>query len=198
MLIIFVRYPEAGRAKTRLIPAIGAVAAAEMQHEMSVRTLATARQFAKGANDWIEVRFAGGTPEQMAALYGADLQYREQGKGDLGQRLTLAIADGFRSGARTVVVIGTDCPALNAGHLHAANEALGESDLVLGPALDGGYYLIGLRQPRLELFEGIDWSTERVLSQTMQAADRLGLNIYLLEALADVDRPDDLRHVPVS
>jgi rSAM/selenodomain-associated transferase 1 len=198
MLIILLRYPEPGRAKTRLIAAIGAVAAADLQHEMSVRTLATARQFAQGANHGIEVRFTGGTLGQMSTLYGADLQYREQGEGDLGHRLSLAIAEGLRSGARTVVVIGTDCPALTVDHLYAANEALGESDLVLGPALDGGYYLIGLSQPHSELFEGIDWSTERVLSQTMQAAHRLGLSVRLLAPLADVDRPEDLPQVPTS
>ncbi|MBI3863082.1 MAG: TIGR04282 family arsenosugar biosynthesis glycosyltransferase [Planctomycetia bacterium] len=196
MLLVFVRYPEAGTTKTRLIPAVGAVAAAEIQHRMSLHTLTCAREFSHDANIDVEVRFAGGTVEQIATLYGADLKYRDQGAGDLGPRLARATADAFLAGARRVIVIGTDCPALSVQHLRGAHDALVEADVVLGPAADGGYYLIGVREPHPELFEGIAWSSEWVLAQTLSAADRLGLAVQLLETLADVDRPEDLRHVP--
>jgi len=196
MLIVFVRYPAPGKAKTRLIPAVGPVAAADIQHRMSLCTLAVASEFGRDHKVDAEVRFTGGTAEQMVPLYGRDLRYRDQGEGDLGQRLKLAVADAFDAGARTVVVIGTDCPKLSAGHLRDAHEALLDADVVLGPALDGGYYLIGLRQAHLQLFDDIAWSTQRVLQQTLDATSRLGLSVQLLETLADVDRPEDLQHLP--
>jgi rSAM/selenodomain-associated transferase 1 len=196
MLIIFTKYPEPGMTKTRLVPAIGAIAAADIQHRMSLRTFAIAKEFCREIGTEIEIRFTGGTAEQMAGKYGPELQYREQGVGDLGQRLTLAVNDAFLGGAREVVAIGSDCPGLSTIHLLAASEALLDTDVVLGPALDGGYYLIGLRQPHVELFNGIAWSTEHVLQQTLQIANRLGLAVHLLETLADIDRPEDLRHMP--
>ena len=193
MLIVFVKYPEPGKSKTRLIPAIGATKAAEIQHQMSLLTLATAREFSHRTGNDVEIRFTGSTAEAMATLYGSDLRYREQSEGDLGERLRLAIDEGFYSGAPNVVVIGTDCPALTVAHIAAAQDALAETDVVLGPAFDGGYYLIGLRQPQCELFEGIAWSTNQVLQQTLNAAKRAGLSVRLLETLADIDRPEDLQ-----
>ena len=196
MLIVFVKYPEPGKSKTRLVPAIGATKAAEIQHEMSLRTLATAREFGRRTRNDVEIRITGATAEAMAMLYGTDLRYREQSAGDLGRRLRLAIAEGFCAGALTVLVIGTDCPALTVAHLGAAQDALAETDGVLGPAFDGGYYLIGLRQPQCELFEGITWSTDQVLRQTVDATTRAGLSVRLLEKLADIDRPEDLTLLP--
>lgn len=196
MLIVFAKYPAAGQAKTRLIPAVGPIEAADLQHRMTLRTLATARQFSRETGIDIEARSTGATAEQMEGLYGDDLRYRDQGEGDLGRRLHTAIAEGFGNGARTVVVVGTDCPALTTQHLWTAQRALTTTDLVVGPAVDGGYYLIGLRQPRKELFEGIMWSSERVLEQTLDIAGRLGLSTQLLELLADIDRPEDLQHLP--
>lgn len=196
MLIVFVKYPEPGKSKTRLIPAVGATKAAAIQHAMSARTLATAREFGHLRRNDVEIRFTGATLAAMATLYGTDLRYCDQAGGDLGQRLRLAIADGFSAGARSVVVIGTDCPALTVAHLFAADDALLETDVVLGPAFDGGYYLVGLRQPQPELFEGITWSTDQVLTQTLDAASRAGLSVRLLEKLVDIDRPEDLKFVP--
>lgn len=197
MLIVFARYPEPGKTKTRLIPTLGAVEAADIQHRLSLRTLKVVKEFCRDRKGDVEVRFTGGTAEQMELLYGTDWRYRDQLEGGLGQRLTLAIAEGFFAGAQSVVVIGTDCPALSADHLQAAHNALFDADVVLGPALDGGYYLVGLRQPHSELFDGIAWSTDQVLRQTQEAASRLGLLVHLLEALADIDRPEDLRYMPL-
>lgn len=196
MLIVMLKYPEPGKAKTRLIPAVGAIRAAEIQHRMALRTLASAKEFGQSSGDDVEIRFTGATVEAMAMLYGSGMRYRDQRHGDLGQRLKLAVADGFRGGAQTVIVVGTDCPALTVAHLREAREALTKDDVVLGPAFDGGYYLIGLRQPQFILFEGIAWSTDAVCDQTLDAASRAGLSVCLLEKLPDVDRPDDLKFLP--
>ena len=103
-----------------------------------------------------------------------------------------AVSRAHFDGADRTVVIGTDCPALTAGHLERAFQALETSDAVLGPTHDGGYYLIGLRRPEPELFSEIAWSTEAVLTQTRSAADGLGLRVALLDTLHDLDNADDL------
>jgi rSAM/selenodomain-associated transferase 1 len=90
-----------------------------------------------------------------------------------------------------VVLIGTDCPTLQSHHLHEAFEALTHSDLVLGPATDGGYYLIGMKRKADYLFEGISWSTSEVLSQTLAMATAHGLHFTLLDELSDIDTRED-------
>ena len=116
-----------------------------------------------------------------------------QGAGDLGERLTRVIDDGFGDGATAVVVIGTDCPALTAAMLNDAFAALEHADVVIGPARDGGYYLIGLGAPHAELFADIPWSTPDVLAMTIDAAERGGLRVRLLPPLSDIDTAADWR-----
>ena len=138
------------------------------------------------------MRFTDGTAEAMRARYGGGgFAYADQGDGDLGVRLARAAADAGASG-NPVVIVGTDCPGLTADVLDAAFDALAARDVVLGPALDGGYYLVGLRRFCPDLFVGIPWSTPEVLSLTRRAAERAGLTVTLLGPLGDVDVPGDL------
>ena len=192
-LVIFARLPVPGRAKTRLIPALGAEGAARLQDVMTRHTLAEAAGVADLAD--VEVRFTGGDAAAMAERYGDAVAYLPQGDGDLGDRLaraTAAVPAAAREAPSPVVVIGTDCPGLTTGLLRAAFDALDDHDVVLGPAADGGYYLIGLRRPAPALFAGVAWSTDRVLAQTRSAAERAGLGVALLPTLSDVDVPADL------
>ncbi len=135
-----------------------------------------------------------GAPDATAARawLGDGVSIREQGEGDLGARMERATREAFADGAEAVVVIGADCPQLTAVHLAAACAALREKEIVLGPAADGGYYLIGLRRARPELFRGIAWSTAAVLTQTLAAARAVSVDCHLLDTLCDVDEPDDL------
>jgi rSAM/selenodomain-associated transferase 1 len=140
---------------------------------------------------------------KMKAWLGLDWIYEPQGPGDLGERMAAAtaLADGGEKGVGSVVLIGSDCPFIKPKHLKEALAALeeeeggeeGGNDLVLGPAKDGGYWLIGLRRPCPELFQGVDWGTGRVLEQTLAIAAGLGMKVKLLEALHDMDRPEDLK-----
>ena len=198
-LMVFTRYPEPGKAKTRLIPALGEEGAAELHHWMAVRTLAQARRLLQEATAAasLQVRFEGGSEASMRKWLGPDLGYRPQGEGDLGDRLARAFQETFGSGAEKAVAIGTDCPAMSAQTLRNAFEQLAGHDLVLGSATDGGYYLIGLRSEISwaaisPLFSGIAWGTGQVFAQTVKAAEGLGLSPALLEPLDDVDRPEDL------
>lgn len=191
-LIIFTRYPEAGRAKTRLIPALGAAGAATLHRRLAEGMLTRARQWAADRAVQLEVRYDGGTATLLRNWLGAGLQYCPQGAGDFGARLTRAVRDAFAAGAQRVAVIGADCPGLSAELLATAFENLRQHELVLGPAHDGGYYLLGLRRACPSLFTDITWGTAAVLEQTQQRARAAGLEAKLLPPLGDVDRPEDL------
>lgn len=195
-LIVFARYPEAGRAKTRLIPALGAGGAARFQHQMTLHTLEQVDRLTSGRDVGAEIRYSGGSEPALRDLYGADRRYRPQADGDLGCRLSAATTQAFAEGCERVAVIGTDCPGLATETLAGAFDALASADIVLGPATDGGYYLIGLRRMIPELFQDIPWSTDRTLAATVEAARRVGARVQLLVPLDDVDRPEDLRAAP--
>lgn len=192
MLIVFTRYPVAGQAKTRLIPALGAAGAAALQRRMTQHTLALAQTCDRP----LQIRFCGGSLAAMQSWLGADLDYQPQGDGDLGQRMCNALRDGFAQGGEPIVIIGTDCPLLDRQIIDSAFAALVAHDLVLGPAADGGYYLIGLRKLVPELFQSIAWSTATVLTQTLVIAQSLAISYALLPELSDIDRPEDLALLP--
>ena len=191
-LIFFTRYPEPGKTKTRLIPALGTIGAAKMQRQMTAYALFQVKELQKLINISLEIRFAGGDLQLMQDWLGAELVYHSQGDGDLGSRMARSLYDSFQGQAKQVVIIGTDCPGLNSHILAQAFEQIYTVDLVLGPAIDGGYYLIALRRFIPELFANIDWGTSQVLHQTVDIAHQLNLSSYHLPPLADVDRPDDL------
>jgi uncharacterized protein len=159
---------------------------------MTERAVDRARHLGRRYRIGTTICFTGGTVEQMRQWLGSDLEIEPQSAGDLGQRLTAAVDEAFREAAR-VVVIGSDCPELTTEILVDAFAGLRTHDLVIGPAHDGGYYLIGLRVSRPELFRGIDWGGEQVFKQTMNAARALGLSVMKLPRLHDVDRPEDLQ-----
>jgi hypothetical protein len=191
-LIIFTRYPEPGKTKTRLIPALGTEGAANLQRQMTEHTLSQVKQLQKTSAMSFEIRFAGGNLQLMQDWLGYDIAYQPQGEGDLGWRMAQSFYNAFQSGAEKVITIGIDCPDVNDQILAEAFEQLQQCDLVLGPAVDGGYYLIGLQRPVPKLFINIDWGTSQVLQQTIDTAQTLNLLINYLPLLADIDRPEDL------
>jgi len=193
-LIVFTRYPEPGTTKTRLVKAIGKQGAADLQRKLAEHTLSQVRPLLQIRQVQPIVYFEGGSVTQMQVWLGPDLSYREQGSGDLGQRLQRACAAAFKQGIKRLVIIGADCPGLQANHIDQAFDALFHKDLVLGPAADGGYYLIGMRRENKTLFTKIPWGTETVLAKTIKAGKELGLSIEILGTLSDVDRPEDLGH----
>ena len=192
LLIVFARYPVAGQSKTRLIPVLGPESAAELQREMAQWAVGRARELAQRDPVRLEVRFAGGSAEQMRDWLGPDADYRPQCEGDLGARMAGAFAEAFSRDVQRVVLVGTDCPGFTADLLAEAFDTLRRADAVLGPAADGGYYLIGLRQLAPELFEGIPWGGADVLERTLAHARARQLSVCLLQTLRDVDRPEDL------
>ncbi|MEG4234232.1 TIGR04282 family arsenosugar biosynthesis glycosyltransferase [Microcoleus sp. Pol11C3] len=197
-LIVFTRYPEPGTTKTRLIPVLGKTGAANLHRLMAQKAIARARALQNSRQLSVEIHYTGGSPQQMQDWLGTDVIYQNQTDGDLGARMTAAFQKSFNSGVEKTAIIGTDCPGLKAEIMAQAFEELSQHDLVLGPAKDGGYYLIGLRRAIPELFGGIHWGTSEVFACTRAIAQKLDLNIAYLPTLADIDLPEDLLGLDIN
>ncbi len=193
-LLIFAKEPRPGRVKTRLAERIGTVPAAGIY---SILLDWVVRRCQSSAKRWRTVVCL--TPDDAVArsdrFLPAGLPVCRQGDGDLGERLERAFAEAWARGARHAVAIGTDCPDLSETDITGAFAALEGVDVALGPAVDGGYYLIGLRasEPNsLRLFRDVDWSTERVYAQTLRRAAAEKLRVGELPTRRDIDTLDDL------
>lgn len=184
-IVLFTRFPEAGRAKTRLIPALGPDRAAALHRRLTERTLAAVR--ASGLP--FELRVTGAPPSAFADWLGP-VPIADQGEGDLGERLARA------GPPYPTIFIGADAPDLTADLLLAAAAALATCPATIGPAEDGGYWLLGLAQPVDGVFAGVDWGTAAVFAQSVDRLAASGIVPHLLPRLADCDRPEDLARWP--
>jgi rSAM/selenodomain-associated transferase 2/rSAM/selenodomain-associated transferase 1 len=196
-LIIFTRYPETGITKTRLIPLLGAEGAANLQRKMTEHTLSRMKGLTASNDLTIEIRYDGGNEQLMRRWLGSKFEYAPQGDGDLGRRMQRAFEDAFEFGAASAVMIGTDIPDLTVKVIKKAFAVLRQKEMVLGPAKDGGYYLIGFEKTAFSpavgnLFSGITWGEHDVLKKTIKIAMGLGVSYSLVDELDDVDRPEDL------
>ena len=181
---IFCRWPTPGKAKTRLIPGFGADGAAAIYDRLLAHTIAVARE--SGLR--FELRSTGAAPNEFHDRYGADIAVVDQGDGSLSDKLCRV--------PTPAIIIGSDCPGLTADLLHDAHEALSQNKAVIGPASDGGYYLIGLREPAAFAFDRIDWSTPSVFDQTLSRFAAHDIRPVRLLELSDVDEPADLDDWP--
>lgn len=189
-LLVFVKEPSPGKVKTRLAREVGDGEAARI-YQLLGRTVV--EQVRTGHYRTVVYYDPPGARERVEAWLGSQaLEFRPQAPGDLGKRLEAAFEEAF-SAAALVLAIGTDAPGVNAEVVEEAFRLLENADLVLGPARDGGYYLIGLRRPCGELFRAIPWSTGDVLKVTIGKAEGLGLTTALLPVRSDVDTVEDWR-----
>lgn len=191
-IIIFAKYPEPGKVKTRLAASIGKEKAAEFYDNCAKKTKKECLKivdleryffFAESKNY-----------EKVMEWIGNGFHFYAQSNGNLGDRIKAAFQVVFKEGNDKVIIIGTDCPDLNNKKLEKAYKELKTNDVVIGPAADGGYYLIGTSKFYPELFENIDWSTDRVFEQTIRNIEKLGLKSSKLEELRDIDTIEDLRN----
>lgn len=184
-IALFTRFPEPGRAKTRLIPALGAERAAALHRRLAERTLAAVR--ASGLP--FELRVTGADAAAFRDWLGL-VPVVDQGAGGLGERLERA------GPPYPTLFIGADAPDLSPALLQAAAAALAHADAAVGPAEDGGYWLLGLARPVPGVFADIDWGTAAVCEQTLDRLRAAGVAPALLPILADCDRPEDLARWP--
>jgi len=190
-LAVFARAPDPGRTKTRLIPALGEAGAAALHRAFIDDTLARCA----GAAGFETTLWCAGNPDHpvLARLAAAHGVAREpQPPGDLGARMAGALGAALARAGRGLL-IGTDAPTLPVSLLHTAARGLEQAELVLGPAADGGYYLVGVRGAVPPVFEGVPWSSPRVLAATLERARTAGVRTALLPPWYDVDRAQDLR-----
>jgi rSAM/selenodomain-associated transferase 1 len=197
-IILFAKAPVAGRVKTRLIPALGAEGAAELARRMLDHALNIAGEADVGSLELCASPAPSHLDWQNIPL-PTGCETSDQGDGDLGERMARAAQRGL-AGGQNVLLIGADCPALSAQHLRDAAAALHDHenphDVVLLPAQDGGYLLLGLKTHAASLFEDMPWSTARVAELTLARMAALGWRIAVLDTLPDIDRPEDLIHLP--
>jgi rSAM/selenodomain-associated transferase 1 len=186
-VIIFTKNPEAGKVKTRLAATIGNDAALSVYVQLLSRTVSITNQL----------------PVDKFVFYSNHIMQEDiwnnnhffkqvQSGHDLGERMKNAFTDIFKKDYEKIVIIGTDCPDLNPNIILNAFARLDFHDVVIGPAEDGGYYLLGMKQIHPQLFENISWSTDAVLSETQIKCDDLQLDYHLLPMLKDIDEEKDL------
>ena len=185
---IFAKPPYPGSVKTRLIPDIGAHKAARVYRYCLEYTLEVAR---RSGLDY-QLYLSDVCDDDLIQ----DEEHSVQKGNNLGTRMFNALKDLLETGTDGALIIGSDCLDITARHLHQAAQALSDHELILSPAIDGGYALIGCTQINPELFKNVRWSSDEVLEQTVSNARDLGYRVGLLETVRDVDTLQDLEHYP--
>ena len=190
-LIVFVKEPRPGTVKTRLAAAVGDEHAAQLYRALAEEEVRRTKP-ARGEYQRLFFFTPPDAGPALARWFPGETFLPQQGV-DLGQRMANAFETAFARGARRVAIIGTDVPGISRELVREALLALGDHDVVVGPARDGGYYLLALDRPRPMLFDAIPWSTSAVLAATAERASVLGLRLSVLEPLSDIDTLEDLR-----
>ena len=193
-IVVFAKAPLAGFTKTRLIPALGQQGAADLAKRLLEHTVYQTLESQIGTVELCVTPSATDTVWQTMCL-PSGVRLTDQGEGDLGERMARA-AERVIAAGESILLIGTDCPQLDAVQLQRAALALQHKQATLVPAFDGGYVLLGLTRFDSSVFSGIAWSTERVMGETMERLKRLDWPVETLPALHDIDEPSDLKWLP--
>lgn len=193
-LIVVGKAPVAGSAKTRLVPPLSAQDAADLYRGFLLDTLDLADSLGWECTSVVHPRGDG----RLLAVLLAEMRVEllEQRTTGLGDALAYAFEHHLAQGYDTAILIGSDNPTLSARPVQAAWRSLqAGADVAIGPTTDGGYYLIGMREPHLGVFSGIEWSTPHVYGQTLERARQLDLQVHSVPEWYDVDEPDDLERL---
>jgi uncharacterized protein len=188
LLMLFVRNPELGKVKTRLAASVGPETALDIYLHLFRHT----RDITRGL-PMDKVVYYSERVEENDLWPDQQYQKKLQPAGDLGDKMKAAFEAAFAEGYTSVVIIGSDCPQLTADIINEAFDGLENHEVVIGPALDGGYYLLGMKHLHPELFQDKRWSTEHVFPDTLYDIERLHLSHTLLPYLSDVDKLEDLQ-----
>jgi uncharacterized protein len=194
-LVVFAKPPVAGRVKTRLLGALSPAQAAAV-HRACLRDTLALLAGVPACSRWLMVASSDEEARDLARemKLGAGWNACAQTGRDLGARLERAIGGLFALGMRRVVAVGTDAPWIGRQKLRQALRWLEADDVVIGPAADGGYYLVGARRPVEEIFRGVPWGSSQVMAATRRTLEKSRIRFRLLERDFDLDRPADLKH----
>jgi uncharacterized protein len=199
LVILFTRFPQVGRCKRRMIPSLGAKGALNIHRQLVSHILNRLTIFLSSHADIdFTIFYYGGSQQQMREWLGSSHTCQEQQGDNLGERMADALLQSLKNGQDTIL-IGSDCPDIDAATLKESFQALTNNDIVVGPAHDGGYYLIGVAgnlDPAAcrKLFEKIPWGTDTVYSRTVAHTENLGLRTHILSKLHDIDTEEDLTY----
>ena len=189
-LIIFAKSPIPGKVKTRLTPCITPTEAAELYKAFIIDIIGNTHKL---KCERVTIAYTPSNEEAtFHSICGQSVDYLPQKGHDLGERMKNAFKHSFDKGSKRTVIIGTDSPTLPSSYIQKAFDALKEVSVTIGPTLDGGYYLIGLSEQNDAIFDGIDWSTSKVLGQTLTRIQVVNKQLYVLPPWYDVDTPDNL------
>ncbi len=188
-LIIFAKEPEAGRVKTRLTGYIDNDKIVDLYKGFIKKTIDMANKIESDRKILAYDYF--GEPEFLNSVKD-EFSFFEQDGSDLGEKMHNAFLYAERSGSDATVIIGTDSPDLPFEYINDAFLRLSEKDVVIGPAIDGGYYLIGVRKPDPDIFKDVEWSSNKVLGRTLKNIKNAGKVVSLLDEWYDIDTPEDL------
>jgi rSAM/selenodomain-associated transferase 1 len=187
-LLIFAKNIQYGKVKTRLAATIGNEQTLFIYRQLIAHTISVTKDLSVD-----KIVFYSDSINEKDDWENKIYQKELQSGKDLGERMKNAFKSSFTAGFEKIVIIGTDCFELDSEHLINAFKQLNNADVVIGPATDGGYYLLGMKKFYPEFFENIDWSTEKVFKQTFSICEQLYLSVFLLPELSDIDNEEDLK-----
>lgn len=190
-IVVFLKYLKPGNVKSRLASSLGNEVALNFYRICAEKLSSDLMKIRRECRKCIFFSDAG-DEAAVREWIGLRFDYVPQVKGDIGNRLKHAFEYLFKQGLDRVIILASDTPDISVDTIEEAVDALGNYDIVIGPSIDGGYYLIGMNQFYNGLFEGITWSTEKVMKETLSLIDKLHLSVYSLKELRDIDTKDDL------
>lgn len=186
-ILVFTKVPELGKVKTRLAKTTGNETAVAVYKKLLQHT----HEVVSKSSDHLKVFYGGHIPSPDPWFPNATNRFL-QPDGDLGDRMWHGVETSAQQGASKIILLGCDCPTLSKSHIQQAFEQLNSNDIVIGPANDGGYYLLGMKTPTSYLFENMPWSTEKLLEVTLEKIKENNHTYHLLETLSDLDYWEDL------
>ena len=188
-LMIFAKNPEYGKVKTRLAATTGDAQALFIYEQLLKHTISVTKDL-----PFDKIIFYSDSVIEKDDWENTIYQKKIQQGKSLGSKMKNAFKSSFTGGYEKIVIIGTDCFELDEKHILKAFEQLKKVDIVIGPAKDGGYYLLGMKKLYGGIFENVDWSTDKVLKQTRGICKQLNLSVFLLRELNDIDDEEDLKN----
>ncbi|MFC1964712.1 TIGR04282 family arsenosugar biosynthesis glycosyltransferase [Chloroflexota bacterium] len=191
-LVIFIRFPHSGKVKSRLAQTLGPGIATVFYQLCAQKIVCELDQFSGEVNKYLSYSQKS-DKDEIGHWAGSRFRLIPQDEGDLGQRLEQSFRSLLKGGFGKAIIMASDVPDLTKNIMNDAVSALDDHDLVIGPCNDGGYYLIGMKKLHGELFEGISWSTDKVLEQTLTIASEQELSVFSLITLRDIDTEHDLK-----